>query len=162
MALSRRDLLRTASAVPLSTLAMPALLRSAKAETPILVGSLHDQSGPLAASGAPMVESLKLGIEEVNAAGGLLGRPLQLVHYDTQSNIQMYSQYAQQLAVRDKVAVVHGGITSASREAIRPTFNRFKVLYFYNVLYEAGSATATPSAPAPPRPRRWRSWCPTR
>ncbi|KMO40372.1 urea ABC transporter [Methylobacterium variabile] len=138
MALSRRDLLRTAAAVPLSTLAMPALLRSARGETPILVGSLHDQSGPIAASGTPMVESLKLGIAEVNAAGGLLGRPLQLVHYDTQSNIQMYSQYAQQLAVRDKVAVVHGGITSASREAIRPTFNRFRVLYFYNVLYEGG------------------------
>lgn len=38
-----------------------------------------------------MVESLNLGISHINAAGGLLGRPLKLVHYDTQSNIQMYS-----------------------------------------------------------------------
>jgi len=121
-------------------LSTPAILtRSAfGAETPILVGSLHDQSGPIGTSGVPMVESLILGIDEVNTAGGLLGRPLKLVHYDTQSNIQLYSQYAQQLAVKDKVSVIHGGITSASREAIRPTFDRFKVLYFYNTLYEGG------------------------
>jgi len=85
-----------------------------------------------------MVVSLQVAIDEINAGGGLLGRPLKLVHYDTQSNIQLYSQYAQQLALKDKVAVVMGGITSASREAIRPTFDRYKVLYFYNTLYEGG------------------------
>ena len=85
-----------------------------------------------------MVYALQLAIDEINAGGGLLGRPLKVVHYDTQSNIQLYSQFAQQLAVKDKVDVVHGGITSASREAVRPTFDRFKVLYFYNVLYEGG------------------------
>lgn len=135
MSFNRRHFL-TGSA---SLLAAPAVLPSrAFAADPILVGSLHDQSGPLAASGAPMVVSLQVAIDEINAAGGLLGRPLKLVHYDTQSNIQMYSQYAQQLALKDKVAVVHGGITSASREAIRPTFDRYKVLYFYNTLYEGG------------------------
>ncbi len=85
-----------------------------------------------------MVYALQLAVDEINAGGGLLGRPLKVIHYDTQSNIQMYSQFAQQLAVKDKVDVVHGGITSASREAVRPTFDRFKVLYFYNVLYEGG------------------------
>ncbi|WP_246756901.1 ABC transporter substrate-binding protein [Bradyrhizobium neotropicale] len=85
-----------------------------------------------------MVDSLKLAVEEVNAAGGLLGRSLKLVHYDTQSNIQLYSQYAQQLSVRDKVSVIVGGITSASREAIRPTFDRFRTLYVHNTLYEGG------------------------
>lgn len=135
MSFNRRRFL-TGSA---SLIAAPAVLSSrAFAADPILVGSLHDQSGPLAASGTPMVVSLQVAIDEINAAGGLLGRPLKLVHYDTQSNIQMYSQYAQQLALKDKVAVVHGGITSASREAIRPTFDRYKVLYFYNTLYEGG------------------------
>ena len=140
MSFSRRQFLRSSIAGSVTILAAPALIsRSAYgADDPILVGSLHDQSGPIAASGVPMVAALDLGIAEINAAGGLLGRPLKLVHYDTQSNIQMYSQYAQQLAVKDKVAVVHGGITSASREAVRPTFDRFKVLYFYNTLYEGG------------------------
>ncbi|WP_062118760.1 urea ABC transporter substrate-binding protein [Aureimonas sp. AU40] len=140
MVISRRHFLRSSATFAVATLASPAIFTRGAfgQEDPILVGSLHDQSGPIAASGVPMVESLNLGISEVNAAGGLLGRPLKLVHYDTQSNIQMYSQYAQQLAVRDKVAVVHGGITSASREAVRPTFSRFRTLYFYNTLYEGG------------------------
>jgi branched-chain amino acid transport system substrate-binding protein len=99
---------------------------------------LHDLAGPLAATGEPMVYAVMLAVDEINAAGGLLGRPLELINYDTQSNIQLYSQYAQQLAVRDKVDVVHGGITSASREAIRPIFGRFRTLYFYNTLYEGG------------------------
>lgn len=140
MRFSRRQFLHSTASASMTLLAAPAILSRTAwgAEDPILVGSLHDQSGPIGTSGVPMVESLKLGIDEVNAAGGLLGRPLQLVHYDTQSNIQLYSQYAQQLALKDKVAVVHGGITSASREAIRPTFDRFKLLYFYNTLYEGG------------------------
>ena len=140
MTISRRSFVKSALTASTSLLAAPAIVTryAYGSDDPILVGSLHDQSGPIAASGVPMVDSMELGIEEMNAAGGLLGRPLKLVHYDTQSNIQLYSQYAQQLALKDKVAVVHGGITSASREAIRPTFDRFKVLYFYNTLYEGG------------------------
>ena len=138
MDFTRRGLLKTGVSAS-ALIAAPALLtRSALAAEPILVGSLHDQSGPLGASGVPMVDALMMAVEEVNAAGGLLGRPVKLVNYDTQSSIQMYSQYAQELALKDKVAVVHGGITSASREAIRPTFDRYKIPYFYNTLYEGG------------------------
>jgi branched-chain amino acid transport system substrate-binding protein len=50
----------------------------------------------------------------------------------------LYSQYGQQLTRQDKVDVVHGGILSASREAIRQTMRKTKTLYFYNVLYEGG------------------------
>ncbi len=52
--------------------------------------------------------------------------------------MQLYTQFAQQAALKDKVAVVHGGITSASREVIRPVLDRFKTLYFYNTQYEGG------------------------
>lgn len=140
MGISRRRMLRSTTGAVGAILAAPAILRlqALGADEPILVGSLHDQAGPLGTTGQPMVAALELGIEEVNAAGGLLGRPLKLVHYDTQSTIQLYSQYAQQLALKDKVAVVQGGITSASREAIRPVFDRYKILYFYNTLYEGG------------------------
>lgn len=140
MTFSRRRFLQHSAIATTSLIAAPAILRSGAlaAEAPILVGSLHDQSGPLGTSGQTMVFALQLAVDEINAGGGLIGRQLKIVHYDTQSNIQLYSQYAQQLAVKDKVDVVHGGITSASREAIRPTFDRFKVLYFYNTLYEGG------------------------
>jgi urea ABC transporter substrate-binding protein len=139
VALSRRKLLTSTATSVAGGLAAPLVLRQAAlGADPILVGSLHDQSGPIGTSGQPMVASLELAIDEVNKAGGLLGRPLKLIQYDTQSTIQLYSQFAQQLALKDKVAVVHGGITSASREAIRPVFDRYRVLYFYNTLYEGG------------------------
>ncbi len=111
---------------------------SALAADEIGVGSIHDLSGGLDIYGKPMLDCLTLAIEEQNAAGGLLGRKLKLVSYDPQSNMQMYAQFAQQAALKDKVAVVHGGITSASREVIRPVLNRNKTLYFYNTQYEGG------------------------
>ena len=66
--------------------------------------------------GKPMVDALTFAVEEANAADGLLRRQIKLISYDTQSNMQLYTQFAQQAALKDKVAVVQGGITSASRE----------------------------------------------
>lgn len=105
---------------------------------PIKLGTILDNSGNLDIYGKPMVLASQLAVEELNAAGGLVGRKIELVQYDTQSNIANYTSFAQKLVRDDKVDVVHGGITSASREAIRQTFNRGKTLYFYNVLYEGG------------------------
>ena len=102
-----------------------------------MVGIL-DQSGGLDIYGKPMVDTTKLAVEEINAGGGLLGRQIDLKMYDPQSTIQFYTQYATQAAASDKADVVHAGITSASREAIRPTLGRFRSLYFYNTLYEGG------------------------
>ena len=136
MAFDRRRLLQASTAAALSA---PFISRRGfAANEPIKVGSLLDQSGPIGTSGTPMYYAAQVAVSEINAAGGVLGRPLKLVHYDTQSTIQLYSQYAQELALKDKVSVVQGGITSASREAIRPVFDRYKILYFYNVLYEGG------------------------
>ncbi len=108
------------------------------ADEPIGVASIHDLSGGLDIYGKPMVDALTLAVEEANAAGGLLGRQIKLINYDTQSSMQLYTQFAQQAALKDKVAVVHGGITSASREVIRPVLDKFKTLYFYNTQYEGG------------------------
>jgi urea transport system substrate-binding protein len=137
MTCNRRQILKTGATMAATALAAP-FLRRAQAADPIKIGSLLDLSGPIGTSGQPMFDAIQLAVEEVNAAGGLLGRPIQLVNYNTQSTIQLYSQYAQQLALKDGVAAVHGGITSASREAIRPVFDRYRILYFYNVLYEGG------------------------
>jgi branched-chain amino acid transport system substrate-binding protein len=111
---------------------------TALAADEIGVASIHDLSGGLDIYGKPMLDALTLAIEEQNAAGGLLGRKVKLISYDPQSNMQLYTQFAQQAALKDKVAVVMGGITSASREVIRPVLNRAKTLYFYNTQYEGG------------------------
>jgi len=136
MSLTRRHFIASASGV-VSGSALP-LGRAFAQQGPIKLGSVLDNSGNLDGYGKPMVKATQLAAEEINAAGGLLGRQIQVVQYDTQSDIALYTKYAQQLARDDKVDVVHGGITSASREAIRQTFRRANILYFYNVLYEGG------------------------
>ena len=51
---------------------------------------------------------------------------------------KFYTQYATEAATREQVSVVHGGITSASREAIRPILDRYRTLYMYATQYEGG------------------------
>jgi urea transport system substrate-binding protein len=135
MAFTRREFLTAAGAASVAGSLPRAVFAQGK---DIKLGSVLDNSGNLDIYGKPMVMSTQLAVEEINASGGLLGRKIQLIQYDTQSDIALYTKYAQQLAREDKVDVVHGGITSASREAIRQTFRRSNTLYFYNVLYEGG------------------------
>jgi urea transport system substrate-binding protein len=134
--LSRRRVLAAAGASAIAA-GFPHIRASAQGG-PIKLGSVLDNSGNLDIYGKPMVLATAMAVEELNAAGGLLGRQIQLIQYDTQSDIALYTKFAQQLAREDKVDVVHGGITSASREAVRQTFRRANTLYFYNVLYEGG------------------------
>jgi urea transport system substrate-binding protein len=135
----RRFLASTSSAAGLTALGTGIPFELALAQgAPIKLGSVLDNSGNLDAYGKPMVMATLLAAEEINAAGGLLGRKIEVKQYDTQSDIALYTKFAQQLSRDDKVDVVHGGITSASREAIRQTFKRANTLYFYNVLYEGG------------------------
>ncbi len=105
---------------------------------PVKVGALLDGTGPLSLYGEPMVKAQTFMIEELNANGGLLGRQLELRYIDSKSQIPNYVAGARELVADEDVVVTHGGITSASREAIRPVFDQAKKLYFYNQLYEGG------------------------
>ena len=133
--INRRKLLKIGAA---STIAAPFYARNAFAAEPIKLGSLLDGTGPLGLEGRRMIQTTQYAVDKLNADGGLLGRQIQLISFDTQSNMQLYTQYAQKLALEDKVDVIQGGITSASREAIRPILDRFKTLFFYNTQYEGG------------------------
>lgn len=134
MKIDRRKLLAGTAAA--GTMAfMPNIVQAADS---IKVGSILDTSGIFDLYGKPMDKAVTLAIEELNAAGGIAGKQLEKVAYDTQSNMALYTQFAQKLTRQDKVDVVHGGILSASREAIRPTLRKSKTLYFYNVQYEGG------------------------
>jgi len=118
--------------------ALGAMPRWAESADNIKLGSVLDRSGIFDAYGKPMDRAERLAVENINAAGGLNGRMVEIIAYDTQSDMALYTQYGQQLARRDRVDVVHGGILSASREAIRPTLRKNNIPYFYNVLYEGG------------------------
>src|SRR5262245_24427923 len=137
--LTRRQALQglSAASAGLALAGVPFHRVSAQADE-IVVGSLLDSTGPINIYGLPMVDATKFAIDDINAAGGVLGKKLRLVQFDTQSNNQLYTQYATQLVLENQVAVLMGGITSASREAVRPVVNKYGALYFYNEQYEGG------------------------
>ncbi|SPJ30836.1 urea ABC transporter substrate-binding protein [Falsiruegeria mediterranea] len=134
MSLNRRNFLASTAALASASM----LPRVALAADTIKLGSILDTSGIFDAYGKPMDMAMRLAVDEINAAGGLLGKQVEVTAYDTQSDMALYSQYGQQLTRQDQVDVVHGGILSASREAIRQTMRKTKTPYFYNVLYEGG------------------------
>ena len=116
--------------------------RGAWAADPIKVGIATDLTGPIGYAGIPNSNVAKMVIDEINAAGGLLGRPLQIVLEDTASNEQVAVTRVRKLIQKDKVAVVFGGITSSMRNAIKDTIvNRGKTLYIYPQLYEGLECT---------------------
>ena len=125
--MDRRSFIKT-SAITLAAGSAGTLPFAAAAADEILVGSIIDMSGGLDIYGKPMTDCMTLAVEEWNAQGGLLGKKLRLLNYDPQSSMQLYTQFAQQAALKDKVAVVHGGITSASREVMRPVLDRYRTL----------------------------------
>ena len=135
--MDRRSFIQS-SAAALAGTAVPLFPTAAFAADEIVVGSIIDMSGGLDIYGKPMADCMTLAVEEQNAAGGLLGKKIRLATYDPQSNMQLYAQFAQQSALKEKSTVVMGGITSASREVIRPVLDRNKTLYFYNTQYEGG------------------------
>ena len=111
--LDRRSILKAAVAGTAAAAVGPWFIRDLHAADDIKIAGIHDASGGLDIYGRPMIDVLTLAVEEANAAGGLLGRQLKLINYDPQSNIQYYTQYATEAATKEKVAVVHAGITSA-------------------------------------------------
>jgi len=105
---------------------------------PIKIANLLDKTGVLNNYCLKQIKAAAMAVDEINKSGGLLGRKVEILFYDTQSSNRLYSQYATQAFVRDKVDVIHGAVSSASREVVRPIVQRFKGLYFYNALYEGG------------------------
>ncbi len=139
MKFDRRQLFRTATGA-LAYASSFSLLKSARlhAEEPIRVGNILDKTGGLNIYSLKQIVGVAMAVDEINAAGGLLGRPLELHFYDSQSDNQFNSQYATQALAQDQVKVIHGGITSSSREVMRPVVRKFGGLLFYNSLYEGG------------------------
>jgi urea transport system substrate-binding protein len=109
---------------------------SASSGDTIKVGILHSLSGTMAISEVAVKDAELLAIEEINAAGGVLGKQLVPVIEDGASDWPTFAEKAQKLISVDKVATVFGGWTSASRKAMLPVFERNKALLWYPVQYE--------------------------
>jgi len=138
MQISRRAALSGAAAAGVGVVGAYLAPKPASAANEIPTGSILDATGPINIYGLPMIDATHFAVDSINAAGGVLGRKLRLIETDGQSNNQIYAENAVKLILQNQVAVLMGGITSASREAVRPVVDKYKELYFYNEQYEGG------------------------
>ncbi len=103
---------------------------------PIRIGVLHSLSGTMSISETTVRDSTLMAIEEINAAGGVLGRQLEPIVEDGASDWPTFAEKATKLLLEDGVAVIFGGWTSASRKAMLPVVEANNGLLFYPVQYE--------------------------
>ncbi|HSE37906.1 MAG TPA: transporter substrate-binding protein, partial [Blastocatellia bacterium] len=103
---------------------------------PIKVGILHSRSGTMAIDERPVIDSTLFAIEEINAAGGLLGRPVEAIIEDGQSDAQTFAERAEKLITQDKVSTIFGCWTSASRKAVKEVVEKHNHLLLYPVQNE--------------------------
>ena len=95
-----------------------------RAAEPIKVGSVLSVTGPASFLGDPELKTLQLYVEEINKAGGLLGRPLQLIHYDDGGDASKANAFGKRLVEDDNVDFIVGGSTTGSTMAMVPLIEK--------------------------------------
>lgn len=100
---------------------------AAFAADPIKIGSVLSVTGPAAFLGDPELKTLQLHVEELNKKGGVLGRQLELVHYDDGSDANKANGFTKRLLEDDKVDVVIGGTTTGATMSMVPLVTKSEV-----------------------------------
>jgi urea transport system substrate-binding protein len=109
---------------------------AARAADTIKVGVLHSLSGTMAISETVLKDVALMAFDEINAAGGVMGKKIEPVVVDPASNWPLFAEKARQLLTQDKVAAVFGCWTSVSRKSVLPVFEELNGLLYYPVQYE--------------------------
>ncbi|MFD1331883.1 urea ABC transporter substrate-binding protein [Methylopila musalis] len=105
-------------------------------DTEVTVGILHSATGTMAISETGSIQAEKLAIEQINAAGGVLGRKIKFIQEDGASDWPTFAEKAKKLLVQDKVAAIMGCWTSASRKAVLPIIEQYNGMLYYPTFYE--------------------------
>jgi branched-chain amino acid transport system substrate-binding protein len=107
-----------------------------RSQEPIRVGVLFSQTGVTSVIENSQRQATLLATEEINQAGGIDGRPIELVVYDPQSRPARYGTLAEKLILEDRVRLIVGCYMSSSRKAVIPVVERWNALLMYPTLYE--------------------------
>lgn len=105
-------------------------------KAPIKVGILHSLTGNMALSEKPVVDAELMAIAEINANGGLLKRKIIPIVVDGKSDDAVFAYEAERLIKHEKVAVIFGCWTSASRKSVRQIIEKYNNLLVYPIPYE--------------------------
>jgi len=101
-------------------LASFAIGAAAQGNAPIKVGSILSVTGPAAYLGEPELKTLQLQVERINAAGGVLGRKIEFIHYDDGGEAGKANAFTKRLIESDKVDVILGASTTGATMAMAP------------------------------------------
>jgi urea transport system substrate-binding protein len=104
--------------------------------TPLRVGVVHALTGTMAANEAPLVEAVRMAVDELNANGGVLGRKVEVVVADSASIPLQAAKEADRLIKQEKIDVLFACWTSSCRKAVKPVVESNHHLMFYPVQYE--------------------------
>ena len=99
----------------------------AMAADPIKIGAVLSVTGPAAFLGDPELKTLQMYVEDLNKKGGVLGRQLELVHYDDGSDANKANGFTKRLIDNDKVDVIIGGTTTGATMSMVPLVTKAEV-----------------------------------
>jgi len=108
---------------------------------PIRIGVLFSLTGTMAISETSLVEATQLAIQEINARGGILGRQIEIVLVDGQSDWEVFAREAERLIVEEQVSALFACWTSACRKSVKPVVERHSHLLIYPLQYEGLEAS---------------------
>lgn len=135
----KRDLFVKLTAMAMTALMAFSMAGCGKTEEDskvVKVGLLHSQTGSMAISEQAVLDAEKLAIEEINAAGGVLGCQIEYQEEDGASDPSTFATKAEKLIDQDGITTVFGCWTSSSRKAVKSIFEDYNALLFYPVQYE--------------------------
>src|SRR5690242_5121905 len=124
----RRSLIKGAAALGAFQVASPFIIQ-ARGETAIRIGMVDPLTGVYAAPAGNEVMGAKLAVEQINAKGGILGRPAELLVEDSANDVGTGVQKARKLIERDQVNFVIGDVNSGIAAAISQVTNEKKILH---------------------------------
>jgi branched-chain amino acid transport system substrate-binding protein len=123
MRITRRQVIAGSAALASSSLARPSI----GASDPILIGFLPALTGPSSSTGIAINRGTVLAVDEINAAGGVNGRRIELIVRDTQSDPTKAVNAATELAQGQHVHVIYGPLNSGEALAATPLIARYGV-----------------------------------
>jgi urea transport system substrate-binding protein len=132
---SRRTFLKT-SGLGAVALAAPPIIRPARATDPIKVGVISPLTGAWTVYGKAHISGFQLAVEEINAAGGVLGRQIEIVIGDSKTEPRVVVEQANRLIRQERVDFLAGTFSSAERNAAGPVVKAADKILLYPTWYE--------------------------
>jgi branched-chain amino acid transport system substrate-binding protein len=128
LGVNRRTLLKAGAAVGAAQIASPFVI-AARGETPIKIGMVDPLTGVYAAVAQNEVIGARLAVDNINAKGGVLGRPLELLVEDSANDVGTGVQKTRKLIERDQVSFIIGDVNSGIAQAMAQVTAEKKVLH---------------------------------